>query len=159
MGRRSTGLAEGSSAVRSLRCLAVVLALALPLAACNDDSPSESPAPTPTPVPRVTDTFTGTFGQNGAASHSFTVSQVGDVELKLTAIAPLATLSVGMGIGQVDTTLTPPCRNFAEDANVRVNETLLSGNLAAGTYCVRVRDTGNVFPGVVVDYTVTVTHP
>jgi hypothetical protein len=147
--------------VRSLRRLALLLALALaPFAvACNDDSPSEGPAPTPTPPPRVTDTFSGTFGQNAGASHSFTVGQTGDVEVKLTAMAPLATLAVGMGIGQVDSTVTPPCATFAEDTNVRLNETLLSSNLAPGTYCVKVRDTGNVFPDVTVAYTVTVTHP
>jgi hypothetical protein len=147
--------------VRSLRRLSLLLALSLaPFAlACNDDSPSEGPTPTPTPPPRVTDTFSGSFGQNGASSHSFTVGQTGNVEVKLTAMAPLATLAVGMGVGTVDSTLTPPCSNFAEDTNVRVNETLLTSDLSAGTYCVKVRDTGNVFPGVTVDYTVTVTHP
>lgn len=147
--------------MRSLRRLALlpVLLLALSAVGCNDDSPSETPAPTPTPPPRVTDTFSGTFTQNGGASHTFTVAQTGDVELKLTAMAPLATLAVGMGVGRVDAAVTPPCTNFAEDTNVRVNETLTSTNLAPGTYCVKVRDTGNVFPGVTVSYTVTVTHP
>ena len=148
--------------MRSLRRLALLpalLLLALSAGGCNGDSPSESPAPTPTPPPRTTETFTGTFTQNGSVAHQFTVVQTGDVELKLTAMAPLATLAVGMGIGRVDTTVTPPCATFAEDTNVQLNETLLSGDLAAGTYYVKVRDTGNVFPGVTVAYTVTVTHP
>ena len=135
------------------------LLLALAVAGCSDDESPSEPSPTPTPPARTTETFSGSFTQNGASSHQFTVSQAGDVDLKLTAMAPLATLAVGLGIGRVDAAATPPCTNFAEDTNVRVNETLVSTSLAAGTYCVKVRDTGNVFPGVTVTYTVDVRHP
>ena len=147
--------------MRSLRRLALLpalLLLALAAGGCNDDSPSESPAPTPTPPPRTTETFSGTFTQNGSASHEFTVAQAGDVELKLTAMAPLATLAVGMGIGRVDTTNTPPSaialilglgRRDVAGGACEINTTAVlregsvsSFGLRAGEYCVVVFDNG-----------------
>ncbi len=124
----------------------------------NSKSPSE-PAPTPTPVPTVTETFSGSFAQSGAAAHNFTVGATGNVTIKLTSVAPLSTLQVGVGIGTVDSSLTPPCALFAQDNDVRLNDTFLSSSVAAGDYCVKVFDVGNVFPGVTVQYDVAVTHP
>src|SRR2546427_560584 len=101
--------------------------LALPLLAlavfaagsigCHKSSSTETPTPTPTPTP-VTESFTGSIGQKGADSHNFTVATVGDVKIKLTSLAPLDTLAVGVGIGTPDTTLTPPCSLTAEDTSV-----------------------------------------
>ena len=59
----------------------------------------------------------------------------------------------------MDSTATPPCTLIAKDSSVKVNDTLLSAGLTAGSYCVEVFDVGNIFPGVTVSYKVDVTPP
>lgn len=110
-------------------------------------------------MPTVTESFAGSFGQSTGASSAFTVGTTGDVTLKITSLEPLETMQVGVGIGTVDTTLSPPCLLFGQDSNVKLNDVFLSSSVAPGAYCVKVFDVGNVFPGITVQYQVLVTHP
>ena len=143
---------------RPLAPFALLLALALlPLAGCGKSHSSSEPTPAPTPTPK-TESFTGSFEQTGGDSHTFTTTVTGDVTIKLTSLAPLATMGVGLGVGTVDSTLTPPCALTATDRNAHVGDSFLSASLAAGTYCVVVKDVGNDFPGVTVTYGIDVTH-
>jgi hypothetical protein len=143
-----------------LRLGGFALVVLVALGRCSDDSPSEtSAAPTPTPAPTVTETFVGTFEQNGTVVHNFDVTNTGDVSVTVTSLQPLSTMQVGVGVGTPDSTLTPPCSLLAKDTNVKVGDVLLSSSLAAGSYCVEILDVGNVFPGVTVGYQLDVTHP
>ena len=138
----------------------LLLVTVLGVGGCSDDDEGPtSPSPTPTPAPTVSETFTGSLVTSGANSHNFTVTANGETRVRLTAIEPLNTLSLGVGIGTVDNTLTPPCRVFGQDTSARLNEDFLTSGLASGPYCVVVRDVGNIFPGVTVSYEVRVTHP
>ena len=146
---------------KRFRNLCQIGALVLVLAAfgCSDDDESPTTPEEEPDFPRVTESFTGMFGLGGRMEHNFTVENPGDVEMKITSMEPLETLTVGMGIGTVDETLDPPCNIFASDNRVVVNSVLLSAGLAPGEYCVSVGDVGNVFPDQTVTYVVEVTHP
>ena len=93
----------------------------------------------------------------GSSEHVFTVQQTGSAEMTITALEPLATLTVGLGIGNVGDDAT--CILFAQDNSVRVGETLRASGLTPANYCVRISDVGNIFEGVTVDYSVDVDHP
>ncbi len=134
------------------------LAIATIAFGCNDESNPTAPEPTPEP-PRVAERFRGSFGQKETSEHSFTVSQTGTVELKIIKLEPVATLTVGLGIGRFDATAMPPCTVFASDRRVVVGSVLISGSVAPGEYCVQIGDVGNVFPDATVTYTVEVLHP
>lgn len=136
-----------------------VLALIVIGIGCSDDPAPTEPVEEPVEVPRVTETFTGMFGQGESSDNQFTVSQTGNVELKITELLPVETLTVGMGIGNWDEGTDPPCQLFASDGRVVVDTVLLSAGVAPGEYCVQVRDVGNVFPDATVTYTVEVLHP
>lgn len=125
---------------------------------CSDDPVVTAPEEEEEP-PRETETFTGMFGQDESSSHRFVVSQRGNVELKITELEPVPTLTVGLGIGRWDAELEEPCVVFASDSRVVVNSTLLSAGVEPGEYCVQIRDVGNVFPDAIVTYEVEVLHP
>lgn len=142
---------------RAARWLAVVAITTIAIG-CSDDAAPTQPEPEPDP-PRVAERFRGTFGQNETSEHTFTVNATGNVELKIIKLEPVATLTVGLGIGTFDATMDPSCSVFASDNRVVVGSVLLSARVAPGTYCVRIGDVGNVFPNATVTYTVEVLHP
>ena len=138
--------------------LILPLVLTLALAACSsDDSPTE-PEDEVEPT-RITETFTGTFGQDEEVFHQFTVVETGDVDMTITELQPVETLTVGLGIGTFDVEADPQCVPIATDTRVVVGATLLSSNIEPGEYCMLIGDVGNVFPDATVTYTVEVVHP
>src|SRR4051794_35241378 len=76
--------------------LPVTLLLALIGAGCDN---SGSATVAPTPVAPTTEMFTGTVDPGGSASHNFTVSQAGEIDITLTAAGPPTTIFMGLGIG------------------------------------------------------------
>ncbi|HEX6973618.1 MAG TPA: hypothetical protein VF147_04415, partial [Vicinamibacterales bacterium] len=127
--------------------LVLVVLATVGLAAC-DNTVNDLPV-TPTPT-QTTETFTGTIGQNGAATHSFIVAASGTVTATLTDISPadaVAGLSIGTWNGaacQVVLVKDDAVKGFA-----------MSGSVAGiGTLCVRVADTGKLVGST--DYTLTV---
>jgi hypothetical protein len=139
-------------------CQIGALALAVSLGCSEDDSPTQPEEEIPD-FPRSTESFTGTFGMDETSEHPFTLTNPGDVDMEITSLEPVSTLTVGLGIGSWDESQETPCSIFASDNRVNVGSTLFSGNLAAGDYCVAIGDVGNVFPDATVTYTVDVTHP
>jgi hypothetical protein len=123
--------------------------LALVMSACSDPTPPV----TPTPVPAtITEVFTGTLLVAGNNMIPFTVQQVGALKVTLTAVAPPATLGLGIG--------TPSggvCVPF-QQANVAPGgPPALSGTATvSGNFCVSIYDVGNMVEPV--NYTVTVQH-
>jgi hypothetical protein len=138
---------------RRAEALAALLAAAVLLPACGKDNPASSNGTTPSNATRTTETFTGTLTSRSATWHTFTVAANGTVDATLTALEPVATLTVGLGIG---TTPTNGCSVQAWN-NAATSGTVLTGSIIPGTFCVTVYDVGNVTDSVT--YTVTVTHP
>jgi hypothetical protein len=136
------------------RLVALLLTAALP--ACGAcDSTSETSTAAPTPV-TTTEAFTSTIEQLGSTTHTFTVAAAGTVQVKLTAVEPLATMALGVAV----TTGGTVCgSDIAKNDNARSGATALSGTAAVGSYCVRVFDAGNVPSATSVTYSVEVTHP
>lgn len=130
----------------------VVLLLAFALAACDD---STSPTNPSEPV-FVTDTYTGSVTQNGAATHAFKTTGAGAVTATLKQIGADNTLVVGFALG---TFVNDAC-NVVLANDVATGDAVLKGTMTgAGDLCVRVYDVGNVAAGTTAAYTVEVTHP
>src|SRR5207249_11499005 len=66
----------------------------------------------------TTDTFNGTVTSTGFDSHSFTVSNSGDVVATLTALSPQTTNTGGVGLGQPTSTGRSPYP-YSESARIR----------------------------------------
>src|SRR5262245_38469664 len=115
----------------------LAVACALGAAACSSDTPT---TPTTTPV-TVTDTFSGTLTQNGAASYPFITAASGSVQATLTTLAPDATLIVGMSLG---TWNGSSCNVVIVKDKAGLQSTLLGQASASGSLCVRIYDVGNV---------------
>ena len=122
----------------------LIIALAAVLGACTNPAGANG---------TTTDTFSGTVTSTGFDSHSFTVSSSGDVVATLTALSPQTTITVGFGLGQPSST---GCSLYSYSESARIG-TVLSGTIAAGTYCVTVYDVGNIQGSDT--YTLTVLHP
>jgi hypothetical protein len=132
-----------------------VIAVAVLAAAAGCTSSTTSPT-TASPA-TTTQTFTGTLAQSGSATNAFTVSATGTVTISLTSVSPLTTMSLGVGIGTWDGTTCGSSMSSNTDA--RVGKTALTGTANAGSYCVRVYDSGNIPADWSVSYTVEVVHP
>lgn len=140
-----------------------VVTLALPLSACGDSDTPTSPTDTTTPTetavePTISESFTGRIGVNGAAFYSFEVTQYGTVNLTLHNVGGVTgvpeSVWVGLGIGIPDGTdcSTTTSTNTQAGAGPHV-----SSVLAAGTYCARIYDVGNLAAPAPFD--VLIAHP
>lgn len=138
---------------------AMAIVIVILAAGCDEDELPTAPVDDTPPAPTITETFSGSFGQNGTSQHVFTVVARGDITLEITSLEPVATLTVGMSLGRFDAAAEQPCSVFASDNRVVVGSVLLSSNREPGEYCVNIGDVGNVFPDATVTYTVDVTHP
>lgn len=137
-----------------LRCTLAMLLPAL-TAACSQGSSSGSTVASPSP-PTKTESFSGTLAQTGSAVHTFTVSATGTTSIAFTDVAPLATMSLGVSLGTYSSSV---CTVVSTVNDARAGSTALSGTAAAGSYCVKVFDSGNIMQDTAVTYTVQVVHP
>ncbi len=137
------------------RCLAMLLAVAG--VACDSGSVGLPSAPT---VPTmVTETFTGTVGQNGAVTFNFTSMTAGQVTARITNLSDL-TIPMGLSLGEWN--------SFACEIKIS-NDTALVGTAIVGNVsgpgilCLRFYDSGKVpDPNpdpVKVTFEVVVVHP
>ena len=88
----------------------------------------------------------GTVADQGTAGHSFTVTTTGSVSITLTAVGPLTTISMGVGIGTWNGTTCGV--SVTKNDNARTGAAALAGTANAGSYCVNVYDSGNVPEGI-----------
>ena len=131
----------------------VLLVLAtLGLAAC-DNTPNDTATTPTTPTPTVTETFSGTIGTNGAATHAFVVSTGGTVTATLTTITPEDSVS-GLSLGTWNGVV---CQVVLANDNAVLGNVVTGTVSSLGTLCVRISDTGKLTGAT--DYTVTVVHP
>jgi hypothetical protein len=121
--------------------------LSLLLAGCNDNPTASGP--------RTTETFTGVLQPQASVVHGFTVQQAGTLDMTLTSLSPLTSITVGFGVGLPSGTAGCDLQlGYTESARVGAT---LSGAIDPGSYCVALYDVGNVSQAVT--YTITVIHP
>ncbi len=139
------------SYVRPVLRASIVLSVLLS-AACGDSPTPTSPttattAPT-TPVaapPIYTEEFVGVVPVSGSTFYSFSVTQYGTVNVTLRSVGGAfvpSTLTLGLAIGvpSAETCATTASVNTASGSTAQ-----LTGAYAAGVYCVKVSDVGNLF--------------
>ena len=132
--------------------------LAATLALTAGCGTTTTPPTAPSAPSTVTDTFTADLAQQGSISNVFKVNAAGEVTITLTSVTPLATMSLGVGMMTSDGTSCTSTLTQNTDARAN-NVAALQGTAAAGNYCVRVFDSGNIPVSTTVTYTVTVLHP
>jgi hypothetical protein len=134
----------------AIRALLMVV-LALPVAACDDDTPT---TPT-TPRDPVTETFTGTVTQNGANTQTFSTAGSGTVTATLRAVGPDSALVIGFSLGNWNGT---SCQIILARDDSTVGAVLSGTMTGAGNLCLRMYDVGNI-SSTPATYTVEVVHP
>jgi hypothetical protein len=135
------------------RSLLLLLAIAVSTgAACGDDD--EVTTPIQPTRPTVTETFSGRVTVNGAQTHVFAATGSGRIDVTLATLSPDSATRVGLTLGTLNTLNSCQVVIFNDNAT---QGTQVVGNAgAAGSFCVRVHDVGQLTAPV--DYTVTVVH-
>jgi hypothetical protein len=103
-------------------------------------------------------TFSGSIGQNGAQTHTFTTTSGGEVRATLKELTPDSALVIGFSMGNWDPATSVCHTALSNDA--ATGGSLLTGSMTAGggSVCVRIYDVGNI-PATPAGYTVEVVHP
>jgi hypothetical protein len=136
-----------------MRSRAFLMALfALAAAGCDDASTATSP----TVTSPVTETFSGQFFPGGSAARAFTAASAGTVSITLTQIGPPADAVVGLGVGIPQSTGTG-CLLTQTIQTGASSSPQLTVSVDAGTYCVRLYDTGTL--AATVAFSVTIVRP
>ncbi len=147
-----------------LLCLGLVLASAGAAAACGDDTPT-SPTTTTTTTTTTTvaeasisEAFAGNVPVNGSRFYSFEVGAFGTVTVTLDRVGGNAgvpsTVWVGLGLGVPEGTDCSTTTSISTQAGTGPH---INTTLAAGTYCARIYDIGNL--AAAAPFAVTIAHP
>ena len=120
------------------------------VAGCDDETPT---SPNPTPI-IVTETFTGSIGQNDAQTHQFSAGSSGAVVATLRSLVPDNALVVGFSLGNWNGNA---CQIVLANDEATAGAILNGTVSAAGNLCLRVHDVGNITNRAA--YTVEVVHP
>jgi len=127
--------------------------LAALLAASCD---SASTATSPTTTSPVTETFAGQFTPGGSAARSFTSASSGTTSITLTQIGPPADIAVGLGVG-IPQSNGAGCYLTTSVVTGASSTPQITAAVEAGTYCLRLFDTGALTSQVA--YSVTIVRP
>ena len=137
------------------RLIFLACALGLAAASCtNNDGATTAPT---TPAPLLSNEFTGTLTQNGAATYPFNVLASGIVTGTIVSLAPDITQLVGFGIGVWDGFSCQASPGIWND-KASQNTTVTGQVNSAGSLCVRIYDSQGTLPQPVA-YDIMVTHP
>lgn len=139
--------------------LAPLLLTALAVSACGNNTQTPTSATSTTSGAPTTRLFTGTVPVAGSAFFSFTSSQAGPASAmlaSLTATSTGRTLAVPMGLG-IGIPAGTDCALFLDKPAIPALVPQLTYLPAAGTYCIRVYDTG-ALPGEAA-FAVRITYP
>ena len=134
---------------RTFRALLLLAPLA---AACGSDDPTTNPN-APTPI-AVTETLSGTLTRNGGITHEFVVQQAGQISVRLTALAPDDTVTVGLSLGTWNGQV---CQAILPNDRAKLNATVTGNAQNTGFFCARVYDADGSLP-TPTEYTIEVTH-
>jgi hypothetical protein len=136
---------------RPLLLMLLAIAVLIGAAACGDD---ETTTPTEPTRPTVTESFSGRVTVNGAQTHGFAATGSGRIDVTLSTLGPDSAARVGLVLGTLNT--LGACQVVISNDNA-TQGTLVAGNAgAAGNFCVRVFDVGQLTEPV--EYTLTVVH-
>ena len=112
------------------------------------------------PSDNVTDTFSGTLEPRGLRIHPFSVSNSGEVEVKITSLTPNANVFLGTVVGQPQSDGAcgfSPLLSPNEFSTVNIASVV--GPIQKGNWCVAIYDP---LPGrlaAATSYTLQVKHP
>ncbi len=145
------------------RSLVALVAVVLAASACDKTETPTSATTTPTTAPTTaaapafTEEFAGTVPVSGSTFYSFSVTQYGTVNVTLTRVGgafvpPTVMLGLAVGMPSAETCATTTSINTASGSAVQ-----LAGAYAAGVYCVKVSDVGNLFAPA--NVLVTIAYP
>ena len=101
------------------------------------------------------ESFSGEVKPQGFDSHSFNVNKTGEISIKLTELAPLNNVPLGVIWAQADS--SGNCVSVIQSAVANLNLPAISGQIFSGNYCVLVYDLGILTAAET--YTVLVSHP
>jgi len=101
------------------------------------------------------ETFTGTVTPQGFTSHPFSVNKTGEISVKITALAPLNNVPLGIIWAQADS--GGSCVAVIQSGVANLGIPAISGQIYSGNYCVLVYDLGILSDPET--YTVVVSHP
>lgn len=112
------------------------------------------------PSDNQTETFSGTLDLKGLKIHGFTVSNSGEVEVKITALAPNPNVFLGTVVGQPQADGACGFTPFLQPNEFStLNIVSVTGQIQKGNWCVGIYDP---LPGrlaVASTYTLQVKHP
>jgi hypothetical protein len=101
----------------------------------------------------ITETVSDTVTVNGALTAPFTVSTIGAVTARLTALAPDDTVTVGLSLG---TWNGAACALIITNDAAVLNTTVTGTAQSIGQFCARVYDVGKLTAAT--DFTIEITH-
>jgi hypothetical protein len=108
------------------------------------------------PSKNQTETFSGTINPQGFEAHAFSVTKNGEISIKVTALAPLDSIPVGVIWAQASS--NGDCNGAVLQSGFgNLNQVAIVGQIFQGTYCVLVYDLGILTAAET--YTVSVSHP
>jgi hypothetical protein len=113
-------------------------------------SPTE-PAPV---FEQKTETYAGTLKVNEGAAYHFPVINPGNIVARITQLAPVSTVTMGLSLGFWDDATTL-CSQEIKDA-VALNVALSGSPSGPDEYCVGIFDVGNLQAPI--EFTIVVTH-
>jgi hypothetical protein len=99
--------------------------------------------------------FSGTVNPQGFDQHTFRVDKTGEISIKLTALAPLNNVPMGVIWAQADS--SGACVSVIQSSVANLNLPAIAGQIFSGNYCVLVYDLGILTAPET--YTVLVSHP
>jgi hypothetical protein len=142
--------------------LASLCFASLLLAACGEsNSPTSPSTTTPTEIaaePTIAESFTGTLTVNGGAFYSFEVTAYGTVNVTVQNVGGVTgvpeSVWVGVGIGVPEATGCSTTTSLSTQAGGGPH---VSSVLAAGIYCARIYDIGNL--AAPTPFAVLIAHP
>ena len=132
--------------------VAIFAAMSGSIACGGDKTPTQPDAPV---YELKTEVFPGTVLTGGVKAFPFTVVNPGNFTLAITALAPVSTLTMGLGLGFWDPAAST-CTAIGSSNTATLNLVYSYTPTSAGEYCVSIFDVGNV--QVSSDFTLTVTH-
>jgi len=132
------------------RSTAAFVAL-LTTVACGAETPTE-----PDPVYELKSaSFSGSIASGESKGFVFTVTNPGAVTVMITALSPVSTLTMGLGLGAWDAAALT-CTAQLSTSSATVNVAFTGNPSGAGDYCVSIFDVGNI--QATTDFQLSLTH-